>query len=188
MTRNTDVPVNFVRFDPSSPIEQVRYWAQGTRMTAIISSKELWKMFQGYGLKMNEMPAQKSINDKSSSPYHDWQRVHMGNSVVVADIDLLRLENGVPTEIIELKRSFIDIEKWEPYQKDYRNFCLIPKLARKRGLDFYIVYNYRRKEPLLDDVSLLKIFEFDHRSQSRCKFLGFRTIQQFAEPETNMED
>lgn len=93
-------------------------------------------MFQGYGLKMNEMPAQKSINDKSSSPYHDWQRVHMGNSVVVADIDLLRLENGVPTEIIELKRSFIDIEKWEPYQKDYRNFCLISKLARKRGWIF----------------------------------------------------
>lgn len=50
VTRNTDVPVNFVRFDPSSPIEQVRYWAQGTRMTAIISSKELWKMFQEYGL------------------------------------------------------------------------------------------------------------------------------------------
>ena len=134
MTRNTDVPVNFVRFDPSSPIEQVRYWAQGTRMTAIISSKELWKMFQGYGLKMNEMPAQKSINDKSSSPYHDWQRVHMGNSVVVADIDLLRLENGVPTEIIELKRSFIDIEKWEPYQKDYRNFY--PNLREKGGWIF----------------------------------------------------
>lgn len=187
ITNHTRVPVNFIRFDPDRAIEQVRYWEQGMNKIPIISSSDLKKRFSQYGLRMNEMGTHKSINDKSSSPYHDWQRTNMGDSVVVADIDLLRFDHVQPAEIIELKRSYIDLEKWAPYQQDYKNFILISKLARKRELKFYIVYNHRTKNPFYDDVSRLKIFEFDHRMQNPCKLLGYQSIGQFAESCTKKE-
>lgn len=188
LTENTDVPVNFIRFDPNKPIEQVRYCAQGMEQIPIISSLELQNRFSRFGLKMNNMHAQKSINDRSSSPYHQWQRTHMGNSVTVSDIDLLRFENGILKEIIELKRSYINLDQWKPYQDDYPNFILISKLARKKELGFYIVYNHRTKMPFYDDVSKLKIFEFDHGVPEQCKLLGYKTIQQFAAAETKKEN
>ena len=178
---NTGIPVNFVRFDPAAPIERVRYCERGMKSTSVISSEELKNRFARYGLIMNQLPAQKSINDKSSSPYHVWQRLNMGSSVVVSDIDLLRLENHEPEEIIELKRSFIPLDRWRPYEKDYNNFRLLSALAQKRGLGFYIVYNYRKKTPFFDDVSYLKIFQFDHRRETECSLPGYREIDKFAE-------
>lgn len=180
ITERTMVPVNFIRFDPEKDMDTVQYWEPGMKDIPEISSERLKKRLMLYGLKMNEIMAHKSINDKSSSPYHDWQRKNMGDSVVVADIDLVRYDESGPLEIIELKRSYIDIDKWEPYKQDYRNFILISKLARARNLDFYIVYNRRVKEPFYDDVSKLKIFEFDHRMQTYCHLLGYKSIDQFA--------
>jgi hypothetical protein len=61
---------------------------------------------------------------------------------------------------------------------------LLSRLARKRNLGFYIVYNHRNKDPFFDDISKLKIFEFDHRTQNYCRFAGYKTIRQFAEDKT----
>ena len=180
ITSGTDVPINFVRFDPHGVMDYVQYWEPGMNSMPKIPSDDLKKRMMAYGLKMNEIMAHKSINDKSSSPYHDWQRRNMGDSVVVADIDLIRHDEGKLEEIIELKRSYIDIEKWEPYKQDYRNFLLISKLARKRNVNFYIVYNRRVKQPFFDDVSQLKIFEFDHRLQTYCRLIGYKSIEQFS--------
>lgn len=58
--------------------------------------------------------------------------------MIVADIDLIRYQGEEIREIIELKRSYIDIEKWEPYKQDYKNFILLSKLARRRELDFLL--------------------------------------------------
>lgn len=179
------VPVNYVRFDPNKPIERVRYWETGMRKIPVISSSDLRGRFSRFGLRMNEKAAGKRINDRSSSPYHEWQRAHMGASVVVSDIDLLRLEEGIPVEIIELKRSYIALEKWKPYPEDHNNFELISKLARKRGLGFYIVYNRRTKTPFFDDVSRLKIYTFDHRQRPCSRLLGYKTILRFAKNGTD---
>ena len=101
LVEGTDIGVNFVRFNPCKPINQVAYWNPGMARIPIISSEELKNRFRQYGLEMNEMSAHKSINDKSSSPYHDWQRAHMGDSVIVADIDLIRYQGEEIREIIE---------------------------------------------------------------------------------------
>lgn len=180
ITKGTDVPVNFIRFDPGKPIEEVLYWEPGEEHMQVLSSKKLKNKLMEYGLKMNRAETSKQINDKSSSPYHNWQRQNMGDSVVAADIDLIRHEKTKPTEIIELKRSYIDIAKWEPYREDYKNFILLSKLAEKRQFDFYIVYNRRKKNPFFDDVSRLKIFEFNHRMQPPCRFVSCQSIEQFA--------
>ena len=75
----------------------------------VLSDMDLRERFEQYGLTMNEKRAKKSINDKGSSTYHEWQRTHMGDSILAVDIDLLRLDNGRISEIIELKRSHKDI-------------------------------------------------------------------------------
>lgn len=181
ITQGTEIPYNFVRFDPDSSVETVRYWEPGMRHISRISAEDLKNAFAQYGLRMNGTMARKSINDKSSSPFHDWQRTHMGDSVVVADIDLVRYENANPAEIIELKRSYKEMDIWEPYQEDYKNFILLSKLAHAGGLKFFIAYNKRTRKPFFDDVSRLKIFEFDDRRQPYCRQAGYRTIEQFAE-------
>lgn len=188
LTQNTGVPMNFVRFDPEKPVEEVRYWEPGMNTMPVLSSMDLRNRFLEYGLTMNENRAQKAINDKSSGPYHEWQRIHMGDSIVAVDIDLLRLDKDGLKEIIELKRSYKDINVWEPYEDDYKNFILLSKLARKSNLDFYIVYNRRTKQPFVDDVSVLKIFEFDHRTQPYCRYLACQTMQQFVSSETGKEN
>lgn len=179
--QGTNIPVNFIRFDSDKPVETIQYWESKMKCLSEISSEELKNRFARYGLKMNDIMTHKSINDRSSSPFHDWQRKNMGDSVVVADIDLVRYRNNVPVEIIELKRSYIELERWEPYPVDYKNFILLSKLSHARGLQFYIVYNKRIKTPFYDDVSRLKIFEFDDRRQPYCQLAGYRTIGQFAE-------
>lgn len=183
MVSGSDIPLNFIRFNPSHPIQSVQYWEYtNTPMKKLedLSSDGLKKRMSEYGLRINSMIAHKSINDRSSSPYHDWQRTHLGSSVTVADIDLIRFVDERPKEIIELKRSYIELEKWEPYRKDYSNFVLISKLAEQLSLDFYIVYNRRTKTPFFDDVSRLKVFEFDHRMKEYCRLMGYKTINQFA--------
>lgn len=176
----TDIPMNFIRFRPESNIDKVLYWEPGMDRIRVISSSELKNRFSRYGLKMNRLMAQKSINDKSSSPYHDWQRNNMGSAVIVADIDLLRVKGNEPTEILELKRSYISVDNWKPFRQDYNNFILLSKLARRRDIDFYIIYNRRNKNPFIDDVSRVKIFEFDHRMRTFYRLIGMKTIQQFA--------
>lgn len=181
ITQGTNIPVNFVRFDPDKHVETVRYCEPGMKCLPEISSEELKNKFARYGLKMNDIMAHKSINDRSSSPFHDWQRKNMGDSVVVTDIDLVRYRDNDPVEIIELKRSCIELDSWEPYQQDYKNFILLSKLSHARDLKFFIVYNKRVKTPFFDDVSRLKIFEFDDRRQPCCRAAGYRTIEEFAD-------
>lgn len=183
MVKGVDIPLNFIRFSPTRPIESVQYWEYSEppmRKPEELSSDGLKKRMSEYGLKINSMVAHKSINDKSSSSYHDWQRTHLGSSVTVADIDLIRFVDDTPKEIIELKRSYVELEKWEPYKKDYNNFILISKLAKELSMDFYIVYNHRTKNPFYDDISRLKIFEFDHEKTQNCRLMGYKTIEQFA--------
>ena len=187
ITEGTDIPINFIRFSPNKRIESVQYWETGMKNLPEITSGELKNRFMAYGLKMNQLSANKSINDKSSSLYHDWQRQNLGNSVIVADIDLIRLDGDAPREILELKRSYISMESWNPYVQDYNSFLLLSKLAKKRQLAFYIIYNHRTKNPFYDDVSRLKVFEFDHRMATYYRMIGYRSVQQFENSTTGEE-
>lgn len=187
ITEGTDIPINFIRFSPNKRMETVQYWETGMKNLPEITSDDLKNRFMAYGLKMNHLRANKPINDKSSSPYHDWQRQNLGNSVIVTDIDLIRLDGDIPCEVLELKRSYISMETWKPYVQDYNNFLLLSKLSEKRQLDFFIIYNHRTKKPFYDDISRLKVFEFDHRMSTYCRMIGYRSIQQFVNSTTGEE-
>lgn len=110
--------------------------------------------------------ALKAINDASSSACHKWQRSALGR-ITVSDLDLIRIdvENGAPTSLYELKRSFIPLDRWSPYAKDYPNFNLTSDFASMAKVNFSIVYNFRRKSPsFFDDASRLSIFSYSRQA------------------------
>src|SRR3546814_2212476 len=53
--------------------------------------------------------------------------------------------NGIPSEIIELKRSYIGLDRWKPFQADFPNFNLLMNLAKFSSLKMTIAYNVRHK-------------------------------------------
>lgn len=187
IVKNTDVGMNFIKYDPNRALSEVKYWEIGEERPITINMGQLKNRFLSYGLKMNSITTNKEINDKSSSTYHKWQRENMGSYITVTDIDLIRFNDNKVGEFIELKRSKDDIRKWQPYKNDYNNFILLSRLAKKANIDFYIVYNYRRKNPFYDDISKLKLFEFDHRLKTYCRFMGYGKIEDFAKKERSID-
>lgn len=182
LTKGTNIATGFIRFDPViEPIEKVLFWDKDINDFIIIPINKLKDYFSGSGLPLNDNKVEKLINDKSSSPYHNWQRNNMGNGVVVSDIDLIRLENDIPIEIIELKRSKINLKQWKPYRQDYINFNLLDKLAKQRGIKFRIVYNYRQNSPsIYDDIQKLKIFSYDYKI-NESSFEEYKILDDFVE-------
>lgn len=76
-----------------------------------------------------------------SNIYQIWQ-MKISDTIISSDIDLFKINvNNEITDVYELKRSKIDIQKWEPFKADYHNFRLINNLLTKANIKFYIVYN-----------------------------------------------
>lgn len=204
--KNTDVALSFIRYNPEEKLREVRYCefdkTKPLRESApeIISMKELKEKFAAFGLHVLRDEVKKGINDKSSSSYHDWQRKNLGSDITVADMDLLRLSRGKDSEgqnaynvseIIELKRSGDSLDEWEPYREDYDNFIMLLKLAIKAGIGFYILYNYRCKNPFLDDISRLKLFRFQYKENVEWKtyseLVGYGNMEAFMGGESSAE-
>lgn len=128
---------------------------------------------------------QKRKNDSLSSAFHIWQRecLRVG---IFADVDLIRLRGGRVVELMELKRSYIPFDKWNPYNNDINNFSILCNFCRKLGnVDFHIVFNaqvnaglygsgaelgkyYRRiekrgKGDFYDKIDILKLYRVERR-------------------------
>ena len=84
-----------------------------------------------------------------------------------------------PEIIIELKRSYYDLERWKPFTDDYRNFRLISNLCNMSNLGFKILYNQRIKTPFQDKIDKMKLFEVDFSKNPSIKENGIITLLQF---------
>lgn len=103
----------------------------------------------------------KAINRASSSGYHNWQRENLGRTRVV-DIDLIKLgPDKSPTHVVELKRSSIPIQAWEPFENDAPNFQLLGRFCEMSGLGLELVFNRYNKTTTKDDLTTLKIFDYE---------------------------
>jgi len=143
----------------------------------LISLSDLRDIFESFGLPVKRGAASKAINDSSSSAYHQWQRANLG-SITVSDIDLFRKSSGgAPGEIIELKRSYISLEKWRPFPDDYANFNLLSSVADRCGVLFTIAYNLREKSPFRDDATRLSVYKYSKINTPT--YLGIYDFQQF---------
>ena len=143
---------------------------KGPKIYPIQSLKDFYAK---YGLPINELITTKNINDKSSSPYQDWQRTHLGKDLKVIDLDLFKIYNEEIVAIYELKRSYYDVEKWNPYPQDYNNFRMLFNLGQLCKIPVYIAYNKRTKNPSNDDISKIMTLRISNNIPEfieRCYF------------------
>ena len=157
-----ELPLRYIRFaTDAAEIETVRV-SDNSFIYNSLSMGELSDLFGSFGLPVSNTQTAKYLNDKASSAYHNWQRAGLGAALTVSDIDLWRLNSsGLPETIFELKRSYYDLQRWQPFPDDYRNFMLLSNLCNKANLRFKIIYNQRITTPFEDKTDRLKIFSVD---------------------------
>lgn len=163
LSERTSVPWIYVRFDKDATVLQNVITYDGKGNLICIDLNEYCSFLQTFGLPCSnyyEHKATKEFNTGGpSNVYQIWQMKN-GNGIVSSDIDLWRTdENGIIKSVFELKRSFIELESWIPYEADYNNFILVKKLLAKASIVFYIVYNHRINNPYFDDIHKLKVFK-----------------------------
>lgn len=137
----------------------------------------LREVFSDLGLPVKSGAASKAINDASSSAYHNWQRENLGR-ITVSDIDLFRLNGDQRAiEIIELKRSYIGLNKWKPFPADYPNFNLLLSTAKLSSVRMTIAYNIRTKNPFYDDPRAISVFNYSRfNSPSHAGVFPFQSF------------
>ena len=159
---NAKLPIRYIRFASDvAEIETVRV-SDASFVYSSLTMPQLSEMFGSFGLPVSNTHTAKYLNDAISSAFHKWQRSSLGVALTVSDIDLWRLSNeGNPELVFELKRSYYDLPRWQPFTDDYRNFKLISTLCNLSGMQFKIIYNQRIKTPFADKIDKLKIFSVD---------------------------
>lgn len=175
----SSIPIRYVRFAYDlTEVEDVRV-SDGSFTYSSLRMLELSSLFASFGLPVSDTKTAKYLNDKTSSAYHKWQRSSLGAALTVSDIDLWRLSRtGNPETVYELKRSYIELNKWKPYTDDYRNFMLISNLCNKAELQFKIIYNQRIKTPFEDKIDRLKIFKVDFSTTTPIAEEGIITLDE----------
>ncbi|MCW3468030.1 hypothetical protein [Chitinophaga nivalis] len=153
------LPVRYIRFACDiAQVETVKV-SDHSFVYETRTMPQLSALFGAWGLPVSGTPTAKYLNDQTSSAYHNWQRSSLGGNLTVSDIDLWKLDTtGQPRVIFELKRSYYELERWQPFTDDYRNFTLLSNLCNQAGLQFKIIYNQRTKAPFADKIDRLKIF------------------------------
>lgn len=161
ISSKSGIPLFFVKFDDSANfIDKVGFGKPG-QQPCELTLDQLKDEFQKIGLPVKSGACGKSVNDATSSAYHNWQRSSLG-SIKVTDIDLIRLSaEGEPIEAIELKRSFSPLQEWNPYPVDYVNFNLLLAVCNQSAMRMTIAYNVRQTKPVFNDnASRLALFSY----------------------------
>lgn len=176
ISRATSIPSIRIEFDDTSnEINEVKLYNGSSFST--LSLDELKDLFRRHGVPVSAALCTKAVNDATSSAYHNWQRASLGN-ITVSDIDLIQLQDGKISSIIELKRSKIDLLKWTPYRNDYPNFILLSNLCSLGSMRFIISYNLRTTTPnFFDDPSRIKMFFYDKRFELIS--IEYKTLDEF---------
>ncbi len=178
------LPFVWIRFDNS---DNVHFYNQKDNKVYTMSYDQLRDRFEAYGVVESGTPP-KTVNQYTSSKYHDWQRSNLGH-ITVTDIDLIRLSKNNIDVIIELKRSKQSLDCWKPYTNDYPNFALTINtiVLSGRNIPFYLYYNVLcdgSAGKRTDDISRIKCFEFVipqnliGQNDVRYNFKEFSTLQQ----------
>lgn len=185
IARFLKLPFIFVRFMVDNKI--VRIWEGQVGQWQDVTYNQLRNIYEKYGVVQSGI-VQKSVNQYTSSSYHEWQRNHLGK-ITVSDFDLIKNNNGKVQEIIELKRSKVPLNIWKPYENDYSNFALLINtiVGSKEKIYFTLYYNLLKagqKGMRLEDTSQIKVFDFNipnymiSSNQVNYQFRGYYKLNQ----------
>lgn len=136
--------------DPRDPTNYSKsFEVQETKMPERIESF--------FKTKLGTMGTAKAVNRSTSDWFHVWARANLPREYVRANIDGLILDKKQePSILLETKRSFYEVDSWEPWQADSRNYYLQHLLATKADLRFWTVYH--KKGRTVDDETKIALF------------------------------
>ncbi|HZJ89376.1 MAG TPA: hypothetical protein VFD05_01660 [Bacilli bacterium] len=178
LSERTGVPYIYVRFNRDETNISEVYTLKREKLIRIKLDKYIEKI-ESFGIERSYQASKKPINSKASNSYHLWQ-INSGLDIITTDIDLMRVNQDLQiTEVYELKRSTLDIDKWKPYPADFNNFIMLSKLLNKAQIKFYILFNQYRKEPFVDDIKTIKLYEVMHDEKLEIKFIVKQNISDF---------
>ncbi len=176
IAENANLPMIQICFDSSKEVIDSVDVSEFENKFTSMKLRDLKSLFLQFGLPIQSGVTAKAINSAESSAYHNWQRNNLGGSVIVADIDLIKDEEDGAMTILELKRSFYDLESWAPYPADFSNFFVLENLCHLSNNKFFIVYNKRVTKPnFIDDASKVSVFSFN---QGKPKKIGIFDFEQ----------
>ena len=178
ISHKSKVPFIYVRFNKDSDVlSEVKIMVAGRFRS--IDLDEYSNILVGHGIQKNDLACKKPINSRASNVYHKWQ-IQCGLDITTSDIDLMRVSSDLDiTDIYELKRSYIPMEKWEPYREDYNNFILLRKLLSSCNINFYIIFNQYHKNPYVEDIHKVKLYKVEYTDKLNIKNLGVSDISDF---------
>ena len=117
----------------------------------------------------------KPVNRQTSDWFHVWARANLPREYVRVNIDGLVLDRkGNPRILLETKRSFYDVDSWEPWRNDARNYYLQHLLATKAGLEFWTVYHVKGKA--VNNKTKVAVFTISNVSLDGGKWITFRRV------------
>lgn len=155
------LPIRILRFKEGSFSKVVAISnSHNIEEISIIQTAELYNsLFSEYGLSSTANIATKAVNDATSSTFHVWQRSFLSGGLIISDVDLI-VYNAANTilRIYELKRSFIALNNWRPYEADYPNFRLLRR-AFPLNIPLVIIFNLYQGTPRVEDLSYLRVFK-----------------------------
>lgn len=142
------------------PLDQFRVSDGNQAPTRTVTGHQWHQILASMGVSARPTSLMKPVNRATSSPYHQWQRQHLG-AVRAVDLDLLGLDpQGRLERVIELKRAASRPEAWTPYDSDYPNFNVVARVCERLNIGFELVFNRYDKKTLVDDLSKLRVFTF----------------------------
>lgn len=119
----------------------------------------------------------KEVNRYTTNEFHDWQRKNLPGRFVIQDLDTWPIlisdgeDNYNPLFIVELKRSFIEPEKWDPFKADLPNYQALYKLANKAQIPFITIY-FKKEKDITDD-SVFAIFKINAIKPSKPDWISY---------------
>ncbi len=120
-----------------------------------------------FGTDYDTMGTGKGKNKRTAGGFHDWSRENLPREFKKQDLDIIVTSDGIePLYIVELKRSYIDLDEWTPWRDDLRNYVLQVQTAS--GIGAVPVIVYQNKEAITDDsrVTLFRIDDLSPQSST----------------------
>ena len=101
----------------------------------------------------------KNVNRYTSNEFHDWQRENLPGRFVIQDIDTWTIvvsdseKDYAPLFMVELKRSYIGVNSWKPFEADKPNYLALFKLSEKSKLDLLVIY-FKKGQTIMDETKI----------------------------------
>ncbi len=148
-----------------------------TEPAITLNGDSLIELYMNKSLISQGRPTWKGINKSSSSHYHVLQqRMNLLGGVI--DIDLMRINPHRGNLFFELKRSYIEPEKWMPFRADLGGYKLLSDFAEKNNGKLFIVYWKRQLNPWHEDLSKIKILQYINEE---FRFIEYLNYSEFVE-------